>query len=284
MCPSLERVRTSIETAFGALGVPFAIESRPPLRSTAFGQALLSLLRFAWSNGTRRELFAFLRTPYGGLGRQDVDFLEGRLRGRAVVRGDRTLEETTKLRTGRPLPLLELLGAGEEPLAAARVVVQAMLRNAYGLGAPPVTPAARRDLRAADAASGILDELERLRDAGARGRGRRRALGPRPRHRARRRRRRARARRRPRPHARPHPPVRCGLRDRARAGVAAAPGSDLAVLRRRDAPRARCRPRRPPAAAGRSEPRPLPLLHGLHAPAEAAHARARGGDRRRLSA
>jgi ATP-dependent helicase/DNAse subunit B len=167
VCPSLERVRTSIETAFGALGVPLAIESRPPLRSTPFGQALLSLLRFAWGNGTRRELFAFLRTPYGGLGRQDVDFLEGRLRGRAVVRGDRTLEETAKLRTGRPLPLLELLRPGEEPLAAARVVVQAMLRNAYGLGAPPLTPAARRDLRAADAASGILDELERLRDAGA---------------------------------------------------------------------------------------------------------------------
>ena len=167
VCPSLERVRATLETAFGAFGVPLAIESRPQLRSTAFGQALLSLLRFTWSSGTRRELFSFLRTPYGGLGRPDVDFLEGRLRGRAVVRGDRTLEETAKLRTGRPLPLLELLGPGEEPLAAARLVVQAMLRNAYGLGAPPVTPAARRDLRAADAASGILDELERLRDAGA---------------------------------------------------------------------------------------------------------------------
>ena len=41
-----------------------------------------------------------------------------------------------------------------------------MLRNAYGLGAPPVTTAAKRDLRAADAARGVLDELERLRDAG----------------------------------------------------------------------------------------------------------------------
>ena len=79
-----------------------SIETRPRLASTAFGQALLSLLRFAWSNGTRRELFSFLRTPYAGLGRSDVDFLEGRLRGRAVVRGDRTVEETTKLRTGPP--------------------------------------------------------------------------------------------------------------------------------------------------------------------------------------
>ena len=118
VCPSLERSRASIETAFGALGVPVSIETRPRLTSTAFGQALLSLLRFAWSNGTRRELFAFLRTPYAGLGRSDVDFLEGRLRGRAVVRRDRTIEETTKLRTGRPLPMLELLADEDAPLAA----------------------------------------------------------------------------------------------------------------------------------------------------------------------
>ena len=119
VCPSLDRSRASIETAFGSLGVPIAIEARPRLGATAFGQALLSLLRFAWSNGTRRELYAFLRTPYAGLGRADVDFLEGRLRGRAVLRGDRTVEETTKLRTGRPLPMLELL-ADEDAAARGR--------------------------------------------------------------------------------------------------------------------------------------------------------------------
>ena len=166
VCPSLERSRASIETAFGALGVPLAIEAPPRLGATAFGQALLSLLRFSWSNGTRRDLFAFLRTPYSGLGRADVDFLEGRLRGRAVLRGDRTVEETTKLRTGRPLPVLELISAQSEPTAAARAVVLAMLRNAYGLGAPPVTVAAKRDLRAAEAANVVVDELERLREAG----------------------------------------------------------------------------------------------------------------------
>ena len=117
VCPSLERSRASIETAFGALGVPVSIEARPRLAATAFGQALLSLLRFAWGTGTRRELFSFLRTPYAGLGRSDVDFLEGRLRGRAVVRRDRTIEETTKLRTGRPLPMLELLADEDAPLA-----------------------------------------------------------------------------------------------------------------------------------------------------------------------
>ena len=55
------------------------------------------------ATGRGETSFAFLRTPYGGLGRSDVDFLEGRLRGRAVLRGERTIEETTKLRTGRPL-------------------------------------------------------------------------------------------------------------------------------------------------------------------------------------
>jgi ATP-dependent exoDNAse (exonuclease V) beta subunit len=142
--------------------VPLAIEGRTRLGATAFGQALLSLLRFSWSNGTRRELFAFLRSPYGGLARSDVDFLEGRLRGRAVLRGDRTVEETTKLRTGRPLPILDLVASEDELLDAARAVVLAMLRNAYGLGSPPSTTFARRDLRAADAANGVIDELERL--------------------------------------------------------------------------------------------------------------------------
>jgi len=166
VCPSLERSRASIETAFGSLGVPLAIEGRSRLGATAFGQALLSLLRFSWSNGTRRELYAFLRTPYGGLVRQDVDFLEGRLRGRAVLRGDRTVEETTKLRNGRPLPILELVASHDELLGAARAVVLAMLRNAYGLGSPPATTLAKRDLQAADAANVVIDELERLGEAG----------------------------------------------------------------------------------------------------------------------
>ncbi len=168
VCPSLERLRPSLEAAFGGLGVPLAFEARPRLAATVFGQALLSLLRFSWSNGTRRELFAFLRTPYSGLGRSDVDFLEGRLRGRAVLRGDRIREELPKLRNGRPLPVLDLVEAepDSDPLSAARVLSQTMLRNAYGLGAPPVSPAARRDLRAADAVAETLDELTRLSHVG----------------------------------------------------------------------------------------------------------------------
>ena len=50
-----------------------------------------------------------------------------------------------------------------------------------------------------------------------------------------------------------------------------------------DAPRARRSARRPAPAARRGEPRPLPVLHRLHPAEEAAHARTRGGDRRRLT-
>ena len=273
VCPSVERSRASIETAFGTLGVPFAIEGRTRLGTTAFGQSLLSLLRFAWSNGTRRDLFAFLRTPYGGIARSDVDFLEGRLRGRAVLRGDRTIEEATKLRTGRPLPILETLDSEAEPLEAAANAVETMLRNAYGLGAPPTTVAGRRDLRAADAARTVLDELGQLGEAGV---------------------------------AVTTDDILTSLdRATARGDGAGAPGR-VAVL---DLQRARTRTfeavfvlgleqgslprraapspffddeerrqldssrRRPARAPGRGEPRSVPVLYGLHASPNAAHAR-----------
>jgi ATP-dependent helicase/DNAse subunit B len=84
--PSVERWRAPLETVLGTLGIPFAIEGRVRLGQTAFGQALLSLLRFEWQLGGRRELYAFLRSPYSGFIRSNVDFLEGRLRGAAQRR------------------------------------------------------------------------------------------------------------------------------------------------------------------------------------------------------
>ena len=67
VCPTLDRWRASLDTAFTTLGVPYALEGRLRLGQTPFGQALLSLLRYAWLDGQRRELFAFLRSPYSGL-------------------------------------------------------------------------------------------------------------------------------------------------------------------------------------------------------------------------
>ncbi len=162
VCPSLDRLRAGVETAFGSLGVPFAVEGRMRLGSTAFGQALSSLLRYAWLGGGRRELYAYLRSPFSGLPRLDVDWLEGRLRGRAVATAERTVEETVKLRNGRPLPVLDLIDGGGGPVETVRAVVETMLTGAHGLGAPPVTDASRRDLRAYDAVVRVLGELEQF--------------------------------------------------------------------------------------------------------------------------
>src|SRR5438132_9031624 len=109
VCPRVEPYRASLETALGSLGVPYAIEGRIRFEQTEFGRALLSLLRFAWQGGDRGDLYGFLRSPYSGLARASVDWVEGRLRGRAVETGERTEEETMRLRDGHPLPPLELV-------------------------------------------------------------------------------------------------------------------------------------------------------------------------------
>ena len=165
VCDSIDRWRAPLETVLGTIGVPYAVEERPRLAKTAFGHALLSLLRFAWLGGARTELFAFLRSPYSGLSRGSVDFVEGRLRGRAVHTAARVEEEAEKLR-GAPVPALGELRAAESAVAGARTLVESMVRSAYGLEAPPVGDSPRQDLRAAEAAARLLGELEAWQAAG----------------------------------------------------------------------------------------------------------------------
>ena len=144
----------------GRSAIPFAVEGRLRLGQTPFGQALLSLLRFAWQQGGRRDLYSYLRSPFSGFARTNVDFLEGRLRGRAVTTGETVEEETIRLRDGQPLPPLELLRAAAGPVEAVRSLAAHMLRAAHGVEAPPVGEASRGDLRAYDAVGRLLDELD----------------------------------------------------------------------------------------------------------------------------
>jgi ATP-dependent helicase/DNAse subunit B len=159
VCPSLERWRAPVETAFGTLGIPYSFEAPLPLGATPYGHALLSVLRYAWVGGDRRgDLFAFLRSPYSGIPRHNVDFLEGRLRGRAIATRERVEETVEELRPGALEPV-HRLRAGDSVLDLARDLASAMLRSAHGLEAPPTGEPARLDLRAHEACVRLLDEL-----------------------------------------------------------------------------------------------------------------------------
>ena len=159
VAPNVEQWRAPLETVLGGLDVPYAVESRMRLSSTALGHALLHFLRYAWLDGSRRDLFAFLRSPYSGLARSSVDYVEGRLRGRAIHTPARVEEETEKLREA-PIPALAELRAAEAPAPAVRTLIRSMLRSAYGIEAPPAGETSRLDLRAYDASLRLLDELE----------------------------------------------------------------------------------------------------------------------------
>jgi ATP-dependent helicase/DNAse subunit B len=161
VAPTLDGWRAPLETVLGGLGIPYAIGSRARLGSTPLGQALLQLLRYAWLDGGRRQLFSFLRSPYSGLARSSVDFVEGRLRGRAIHTPARVEEEAEKLREA-PIPQLAELRGAASPVEGVRVLVRAMVRAAYGTEAPPAGETSRLDLRSYDAVLRLLDELASL--------------------------------------------------------------------------------------------------------------------------
>ena len=159
VCESPDRWRATFESVLGALGVPYSIEHPARLGETPLGRAFVALLRYGWLDGGRSELFSFLRSPFSGLERRSVDYVEGRLRGRAIVDPVRVEEESEKLR-GAHIPALAELRAEPDPVAAARALLQTMVRNAWGLDAPPVDDEARGDARAYRAAVRTLGVLE----------------------------------------------------------------------------------------------------------------------------
>jgi len=160
VCPSIEPWRAPLETVLGGMGIPYAIEARARLGATPFGHALLQLLRYAWRGAGRRELFGFLRSPYSGLAKSSVDFVEGRLRGRAVSEPARVEAEAERFRDA-PLPALGELRAAASPREGVAALAQTMLSAAYGVEAPPAGDGSRADLRAYGTVARLLDELER---------------------------------------------------------------------------------------------------------------------------
>ncbi len=165
VCPSVERARAPLETAMGAAGVPVAIAGRVRLPQTTFGRALMGLLRFAWLGGGRRDLYGFLRTPYSGVPRTKADFLEGRLRGRAINAHDRVEAETLALH-GNPFPIVKELHDAETPLAGVRAASARMLRHAHGTQRTPADDDVQSDLRAYESVRQLADDLERWLELG----------------------------------------------------------------------------------------------------------------------
>ena len=116
--PGYDRIRGALETVLGSFGIPYAIDGELRLTQTPLVHALAALLRFAWAGGTRNDLFRFLRSPFSGLERRSVDFVEGRLRGRAVQAPERVVEEAERMRDGAALPALAELR--EPPIRSRR--------------------------------------------------------------------------------------------------------------------------------------------------------------------
>ena len=167
VCPSLDRWRAPLDTAFTTLGSPYALEGRLRLGQTPFGQALAraAALRLArTASGATSSRSSGLRSR--GSARAHVDFLEGRLRGRGVNVADRVEEEIGKLR-GQPLPHLEAVRTATDPLDAVAELARAMTPRgsrarvtAHGRGraARPACPRGR--------CASSLAELEGWRDLG----------------------------------------------------------------------------------------------------------------------
>ncbi len=165
VCPSIDRFTGPLGTAFGASGIPYALEGPSRLPRTAYGAALCSLLRFAWLGGDRTSLFTFLRSPFSGLPRHQVDFAEGRLRGRAISQPERVEEEVEKLRPGA-LRAAGSLRTEPDPVEAVRALAAEMIAAAHPPAQPPATEEARRDLRVYEAVHRLLDELDGWRRLG----------------------------------------------------------------------------------------------------------------------
>ena len=213
--------RLALEGAFVAAGVPIDVDAPVLLAETAFGQALLGLLRFAWFDGDRGELFRFLRSPFAGVPRATVDYAEGRLRGRGALLHDDVRDTLEELDYTRLLVAPERLGQAGDPVAQVTDQVGRMSAAAGGLTARRLGAAGERHAAALRAVLRTLEQLAQLTARGFAAPDRAALAGELERTAASPRRARARARGRARPAARAHPPLPGGVRARPGGGRAA---------------------------------------------------------------
>ncbi len=166
IAPDTGMWRQPMETAFAAAGLPAEVDATVDLGATAFGGALLALLRFAWFGDERGALFRYLRSPFSALPRRMVDHAEGRLRGRGVRAGGDVRAALTDMEYLRLLAAVEELESDGDPLAQVELRCGRMTAAACGLLARHQDAAHRRHL---DAVRAVLRSLEELRLLSGRG-------------------------------------------------------------------------------------------------------------------